>query len=251
MRKFLGSPLFESVEPLGQFPARQLLAALENSPIGVAICDRHLRFTAVNRSLAEMNNVPPDEHLGRTIHEILGSFALQAEPPFKHVFSTGRPLYNVALSGQLPMRPGVVHRLVNYFPIEDDCGRVMQAGAFVIDLSRPRTHLDQKRVSPGAAMSTVRYPSLPAVVIERMAASKAYHASNMDQHRLPFLTPRETDVLRLLAGGKSSKEASVSLEISAKTVETYRSRLMLKLHTTSLANLVHYAIRHHVVVLQG
>jgi len=57
------------------------------------------------------------------------------------------------------------------------------------------------------------------------------------------LSERERDVLRLLAAGQRTKEIAELLGISAKTVETYRSRLMLKLGIDNLPGLVKFAIR--------
>jgi two-component system, NarL family, response regulator NreC len=57
------------------------------------------------------------------------------------------------------------------------------------------------------------------------------------------LTDREIDVLRLLAEGQRTREIAETLGISAKTVETYRSRMMLKLGIDNLAGLVKFAIR--------
>lgn len=61
------------------------------------------------------------------------------------------------------------------------------------------------------------------------------------------LTPREREIMQLLAEGKSNKETAAVLNISAKTVETHRSHIMLKLDLHSVADLVHYAIRNHIV----
>ena len=66
----------------------------------------------------------------------------------------------------------------------------------------------------------------------------------------PALSPREQQVLRYLALGRSNKEISVDLGISVKTVETHRARIMLKTQASSLVRLVHYAIRHKMVELQ-
>jgi two-component system, LuxR family, response regulator FixJ len=63
----------------------------------------------------------------------------------------------------------------------------------------------------------------------------------------PKLSPREIDVFRLLAGGLGTKEIAANLEISVKTVEAYRSRLMLKLRAHSLVELVHRAIRYRLI----
>jgi DNA-binding NarL/FixJ family response regulator len=58
-----------------------------------------------------------------------------------------------------------------------------------------------------------------------------------------LLSRRELEVIRLLAEGRRTKEIASLLGISAKTVETYRSRIMLKLGIDSLPGLVRFAIR--------
>ncbi len=58
-----------------------------------------------------------------------------------------------------------------------------------------------------------------------------------------ILTLREREVLQLLAEGKTTKEISSSLQISVKTVETYRKQIMDKLDIYSIAELTKYAIR--------
>lgn len=61
------------------------------------------------------------------------------------------------------------------------------------------------------------------------------------------LTERERTVLRLLAQGRRTKEIALDLGISPKTVETYRTRLTLKLGIDHLAGLVRFAIRAGIV----
>jgi DNA-binding NarL/FixJ family response regulator len=61
------------------------------------------------------------------------------------------------------------------------------------------------------------------------------------------LTPREREIVQLLAEGKTSKEAGASLGISTKTVETHRANTMRKLELHSLPELVRYAIRNKIV----
>ena len=57
------------------------------------------------------------------------------------------------------------------------------------------------------------------------------------------LTPRQTEVLQLIAEGHSSKEIARRLDLSVKTVETHRSQLMKQLDIHEVAGLVRYAIR--------
>ena len=66
---------------------------------------------------------------------------------------------------------------------------------------------------------------------------------------LPYepLTPRERQVLQLIAEGKTTKEAASVLEVSVKTAETHRTNLMEKLDIHSTAGLVRYAIRRGIL----
>ena len=61
------------------------------------------------------------------------------------------------------------------------------------------------------------------------------------------LTSRETEVLQLLAEGKSNKQIASLLDLSVKTVETHRTAVMRKLELKSLPDLVRFAIRNHIV----
>ena len=57
-----------------------------------------------------------------------------------------------------------------------------------------------------------------------------------------LLTPREREVLQLLAEGKSTKQIAARLQVSSKTIDTHRQQLMAKLGVHSIAELTKYAI---------
>jgi len=61
------------------------------------------------------------------------------------------------------------------------------------------------------------------------------------------LTPREREIIQLLAEGKSSKEVAISLGLSVKTAETHRANIMRKLDLHSISDLVRYAIRNKII----
>lgn len=58
-----------------------------------------------------------------------------------------------------------------------------------------------------------------------------------------LLTPREQEMLQMIADGKNSKELSAAFDISIKTVEVHRHRIMKKLNLYSIAELTKYAVR--------
>jgi DNA-binding NarL/FixJ family response regulator len=65
------------------------------------------------------------------------------------------------------------------------------------------------------------------------------------------LTPREREVVQLLAEGKSTKEVAVALDLSVKTAETHRANIMRKLEIHSVSELVMYAVGNGIVQVPG
>ena len=88
-------------------------------------------------------------------------------------------------------------------------------------------------------------PKISEVVVKDYVRQLSTAASS------PFsiLTPREREVLQLLAEGKSTKEIASSLHVSVKTIETHRNKLMEKLDIRSIAELTKYAIREKLIPL--
>jgi RNA polymerase sigma factor (sigma-70 family) len=74
--------------------------------------------------------------------------------------------------------------------------------------------------------------------------------SLIDVSPLEALSPREREILQLVAEGKTSQEIAERLSISPKTVDTYRSRLMHKIGVQDMAGVVKFAIQHGVILLE-
>jgi two-component system response regulator NreC len=68
-----------------------------------------------------------------------------------------------------------------------------------------------------------------------------------EKDQSPALTEREYEVLRLAVEGKSNKEIARLLVISHKTVSVHRTNIMAKLGVHNSAELVRYALQHHLV----
>lgn len=64
-----------------------------------------------------------------------------------------------------------------------------------------------------------------------------------EQHPIDLLTPRQREILQLIAEGCSTKEIAARLQVSVKTVETHRAQLMERLKIHDIPGLVRYAIR--------
>lgn len=61
------------------------------------------------------------------------------------------------------------------------------------------------------------------------------------------LTQRESEVLALVAGGKSNREVAEALSISVKTVETHKTHILMKLGLNNNKELIRYAIKHKII----
>jgi two-component system response regulator NreC len=87
-------------------------------------------------------------------------------------------------------------------------------------------------------------PSInPSVIEEYIRQAKAMVKKDSDER----LTPREREVLQLVAEGRTNREIAQVLSISVKTVEHHRANLMSKLDLYSAAELTQYAIRTGVI----
>ena len=84
-------------------------------------------------------------------------------------------------------------------------------------------------------------PALLEKLPQRIA-NGALHASPVES-----LSDRELQVLKMLAEGHSGREIGGLLHLSVKTVDTYRARLLAKLRLQTTADLIRFALRHHVI----
>lgn len=137
-------------------------------------------------------------------------------------------------------RPGLPVLIMSMYPEEQYATRVLKAGASGY-LSKESAANDLikaiQRVVAGG-----RYVS-PAL------AEKLATEIGSDLSKLPHeaLSDREFQILRGIASGRSVSEIASELCISAKTVSTYRTRLLEKMNLKTSAELMHYAMQHQLV----
>src|SRR5437879_2614879 len=84
-------------------------------------------------------------------------------------------------------------------------------------------------------------------VWQAAASAVGSEGSSFGRSSRSRLTPREREILQLLAEGKSNKEVADLLGISVKTAETHRANIMLKLDFHSITELVRYAVRNKII----
>ena len=114
-------------------------ALVQSAPAGVAFLDRDLRYVKVNEALAQLNGVSVDDHIGRTIAEVLPDIADVVVPMFRRVLETGEPLLNWELSGETAAAPGEErYWQETVYPVVNDSGEVTGVGAIVVDVTESK-----------------------------------------------------------------------------------------------------------------
>lgn len=133
----------ENLQPhwvrLSQLNAEELLSAFVSTPeVGVAVLDDELRYEAINRTLADMNGLPIEAHLGKTIWEVLGDTANLIEPGVRRTLLTRQPFWNCQVSTVLETRAEIGHWIEHYLPIKEKNGKVTRVGVVVVEITRQK-----------------------------------------------------------------------------------------------------------------
>jgi formate hydrogenlyase transcriptional activator len=126
---------------------RLLASYFHTSRVGVCIVDGSLHFLAINPTLAELNGLSAEEHVGKSVREVLGDMAQLIEPQLKRVFATGEPILYLEVTVIPPTgtEPGTwVNHLV---PIHDAGGNVAQVGAIVVEHEQKKLEESLRTVS--------------------------------------------------------------------------------------------------------
>ena len=119
--------------------SEQLLSAyFRASGVGLCILDPEFRYLAINQTMAEMNGIPAEAHLGKTVREMLGDFAELVEPQVKCVLETQQPILNLEISSTLPTRTEPGYWIEHYIPIRDATGKVKQIGVVAVEVTEQK-----------------------------------------------------------------------------------------------------------------
>ena len=142
--------------------------------------------------------------------------------------------------------PGVKVIILTQYEHREYIKRAMRIGARGYLLKRSvaaqlkdaikTVHLGQRYLHPAAAEE----------LADLVATGTSLEEDDYDR-----LTPREKQVFKLLAEGKTSRDIAKYLTISLKTAMTHRTNLMAKLNMHSRAELIRYAIRKAIISLEG
>jgi PAS domain S-box-containing protein len=107
------------------------------SPIGLSVLDTDLRYVSVNPALARINGVAAEDHVGRTVREVLPEVDADAlESAMREVLRTGVPLVAQHTVGRTPADPHEEHAWsVSLYRLEDARGTVLGVAGSIVDIT--------------------------------------------------------------------------------------------------------------------
>jgi DNA-binding NarL/FixJ family response regulator len=127
----------------------------------------------------------------------------------------------------LEVAPGTRVVILTTFEQDDYVFGAIEAGASGFLLKRARPEELLAAVHSVASGDSLLSPSVTRIVIDRMARQR--HVDSAADERLEELTPREREVLELVARGLSNGEIAAALVIEESTVKTHVKRILMKL----------------------
>lgn len=126
-----------------QVTIQQQLAEIESiyqtAPVGLAVLDPDLRYLRVNQQLAECNGISVDDHIGRTIYEVVPDLADQTAPLLHRILETGEPILALEISGETAAQPGIQRTwLESWWPLKQADGTIIGINAVVQDITEQK-----------------------------------------------------------------------------------------------------------------
>lgn len=212
------------------------------NPIRILLCDDHLLIRASLKSL--IGEFPSIQVVGEAGD---GREALEHAGKLQpHVV-----LMDIAMPGLNGLE--ATRRLVKDYP---------QVRVVMLSMHADESHVLQAlRAGASGYVLKGSAPRELEMAIEAVARGEIFLSPAISKHvidvylnraegqvnSLDLLTPRQREILQLIAEGKSSKQIAQLLDASVKTIESHRASLMERLDIHDVAGLVRYAIRHGLV----
>ncbi|MER8186412.1 SpoIIE family protein phosphatase [Kitasatospora sp. NPDC094015] len=162
------------------------------SPVGMAVYDDQLRFVRLNEALARINGLSVDEHLGRTITEVLpGLNGTEIEAVMREVLDGGDAVVDARSHGRTPGDPAHDHAWsASYFRLQRPDGQLLGVSSTIVDVTqRHQAELSAAKAQDRLAVLADASASIGTTLDLRRTARELAEA----------LVPRLTDTVGVFA----------------------------------------------------
>ncbi|HUO28248.1 MAG TPA: PAS domain S-box protein [Bryobacteraceae bacterium] len=157
-RDITGQKRFEQILRENEENAQRELAELEHiyhtAPVGLCLIGVDLRYLRINERLAAMNGLPAQEHLGRTVWEVIPEAAPFVAPLLQRIIDSGRPVLDWQVRTEGPEAGHPRDLLASYYPVKDASGKVLGVAGVVQEIT------ELKRVERALRESEQRFRAL-------------------------------------------------------------------------------------------
>ncbi|MBO0799026.1 MAG: PAS domain-containing protein, partial [Blastocatellia bacterium] len=117
----------------------QLSTIYSTAPVGLAFVDTNLRYVSINDELAEFDGSPAEEHIGKSLREVLPGLIDIIEPLYQRVIATGEPMVGLEFNGTNPSQPERERNwLVSHYPVKDEAGVVIGVNTVLQDITKTK-----------------------------------------------------------------------------------------------------------------
>ena len=114
----------------------ELIGMFAEAPIGLCCFDTNLRFVFINNFLAELNGISVEEHLGRSIREVIPDVAAGVEGQLRHVIETGEPIVGGEVDAETRAHPARIRSFQHhYYAIKSEAGTVLRVACVVEEVT--------------------------------------------------------------------------------------------------------------------
>jgi two-component system cell cycle sensor histidine kinase/response regulator CckA len=129
-------------------PIAMLRRSMDQAPIGFALYTDEMRYRVVNKCLAEMNGIPAEDHIGRTVEEVVPRRAGLLREAFRQVTETRKPLLNWETNYETAGEPRRLRYCSErWYPLFTTEGRIYGAYCSVTDITAQKRAEEELRVS--------------------------------------------------------------------------------------------------------
>jgi len=232
--------------------------------VGLCYLDTDLRYFYINDWLADINGLPAEKHLGRSIRELFPELAASIEPQFQKVIDTGEPIIKGKAFVETPAQPGIKRLFEHsYFANKSADGTVLGISCFVEEIT-DRARAEEEALKKNIALreilnqieeerseyhNQIRLNIDRSIIpsIEKLKERLVDHdlqlmeqiESNLEQIFSPLinrietqfarLSPRELEIAILIRNGLASKNIASTLNLSIQTIHKFRKFIRHKL----------------------
>ena len=155
----------------------ELEAIYDTAPVGLCVLDTHLRYLRINHRLAETNGLSVEQHLGKTVREVVPDLGEGAEAALRRVLETGEAVYGLELTGETPAQPGVKRTWIEHWlPLRNQQQALVGINIVAEEVT------ERRQAKKALRASEMRYHQLFDAIEDGLCICELL----IDEHNMPY-----------------------------------------------------------------